>query len=221
MKSAYFSKDDTYQFTEELEEPENTEIILGLLENQVTDQEKSDPSTKLKRPKEPQAIWSNRVKPVNSDPSDDQTIGVLMHQLAANARSLKEAQFTLERMRSRFTIDANTYESLSQLISALYTDQRFVELIENGNVFAERGILINGETKRPDMVVERDSETFILDFKTGIEDKSHQKQIAAYMAGLSHISSNKVSGFLLYVDKSVNWVEVKNTNATAQASLFD
>lgn len=221
LRTTHFSNDDTYQFIDSLEEPENTEIIIGQLQRQREDPEQLENSAKLKRPQESQAIWSKRIKPVTSDPSDDQTLGVILHQLAATSRSLKEAQFMLERMKSRFIIDNSTYEALGKLVGALFTDDRFIQLIENGNVFAERGILINSETKRPDMVVENDNETLILDFKTGEENKGHQKQVAEYMTGLSHITSNKVKGFLLYVDKTVSWIEVKAKAAPAQTSLFD
>lgn len=221
MKSTHFSKDDTFQFIEGLDEPENSELIVGQLNSQTADQDDPEKFNKLKRPQEPQAIWSNRIKPVTSDPSDDQTLGVLLHQLAATTRSLTEAQIVLKRMKSRFTIDSQTHELLSQLVNALFTDKRFVALIKKGNVFAERGILMKGKTKRPDMVVETDDECIILDFKTGEESKTHQQQVAEYMAGLSNLNSNKVTGFLLYVDKIVKWTEVKTETAATQASLFD
>ena len=59
-----------------------------------------------------------------------------------------------------------------------------------------------GEFSRPDRVVEKDGELFIIDFKTGEESEKHRKQLEKYEVLLFQIHGKKAKSYLLYIEKN-------------------
>ena len=63
--------------------------------------------------------------------------------------------------------------------------------------------------RRPDRVMIRGNETVVLDYKTGLAESSHRKQLEGYRKTLERMGYDNVRGFLLYLDPP-ELVEVKS-----------
>jgi superfamily I DNA/RNA helicase len=76
-------------------------------------------------------------------------------------------------------------------------------------ILAEAGIIVPGKgERRPDRVMIRGNEVFVIDYKTGLREKRHDRQIKEYMELLVQLGYSRVRGFLLYLDPP-ELVEVK------------
>ena len=63
----------------------------------------------------------------------------------------------------------------------------------------ERGILLpSGETYQPDRVVVKEGVTYIVDYKTGDQQKSHFEQLENYKVLLAQMGYQNIKGYLLY-----------------------
>ena len=60
-------------------------------------------------------------------------------------------------------------------------------------------ILPDGETLRPDRVLIKDEQAIVIDFKTGKEHSSHQKQISDYADTLLQMNFASVKKYLIYI----------------------
>ena len=54
-------------------------------------------------------------------------------------------------------------------------------------------------TRRPDRVVTDDTETIVIDYKTGRQDEEHVKQVQLYMQQLQAMNYPNVSGYVWYI----------------------
>ena len=67
-------------------------------------------------------------------------------------------------------------------------------------VINETSILLpSGKTYQPDRVVQKNNETFIIDYKTGNQEASHLKQLSNYQTILLEMGYKNVKSYLLYI----------------------
>lgn len=89
-------------------------------------------------------------------------------------------------------------------------DKRITEIINladvapffnfQGEVKTEVPILLsNGNLLRPDRVMINKEEAFVIDFKTGKPDNTHDEQIKNYISALAELGYRNVKGWLLYL----------------------
>ncbi|MGB0881998.1 MAG: UvrD-helicase domain-containing protein, partial [Vicingaceae bacterium] len=77
-------------------------------------------------------------------------------------------------------------------VAGLFTD--FDELKN------ERSILLpSGETYQPDRVVVKAGTTYLIDYKTGEQSASHEKQVAEYKSFLTQMGYANIVSYLLYI----------------------
>jgi len=71
----------------------------------------------------------------------------------------------------------------------------------NWEILNEAGILVPGfGERRPDRVMIHEGKVVVIDYKTGIQEPKHEKQVESYMKLLSSMGYQDVSGYLLYID---------------------
>jgi ATP-dependent helicase/nuclease subunit A len=79
----------------------------------------------------------------------------------------------------------------------------------NWEILNEAGILVPGYgERRPDRVMIRDGKVLVIDYKTGLPESRHAKQVESYMKLLTAMGYTEVTGFLLYLDAEL-LVEVR------------
>jgi ATP-dependent helicase/nuclease subunit A len=86
-------------------------------------------------------------------------------------------------------------------------------------ILNETGILIPqiGE-QRPDRVMIRDNEVAVIDYKTGVREAKHNKQVASYINLIANMGYDNVKGYLLYIDEG-QLLEVKAQADSSQPDL--
>jgi CRISPR/Cas system-associated exonuclease Cas4 (RecB family) len=85
-------------------------------------------------------------------------------------------------------------------LQRITTDSKYIELHQGGTqVINEQAIIISDkEVKRPDKIIVKENETVIIDYKTGLKDAKHQRQVKNYCAILSEMQFPNVKGYILY-----------------------
>lgn len=106
-------------------------------------------------------------------------------------------------------------------ITQLFTIPEVDDWFSGGwEIWNEAGILVprSGE-RRPDRVMIRDAKVVVIDYKTGIREPRHGKQLASYMKLIATMGYANIKGFLLYIDEG-SLVEVKSQEDSFQPDLF-
>ena len=122
---------------------------------------------------------------------------------------MEDKKGILEKYFQDGIINSEEKAKIDKDISRLFSEPNIANLFRNGPVVkTESEILLpNGNTFRPDRVNFDSDRTEIIDFKTGKESKSHQKQIKSYMDILKEMGHKNVKGYLLYINE-IKVVEV-------------
>jgi ATP-dependent exoDNAse (exonuclease V) beta subunit len=91
----------------------------------------------------------------------------------------------------------------------------------NWEILNEAGILVPGfGEKRPDRVMIHDGTVVVIDYKTGVQENKHKKQVESYMKLLMAMGYREVKGYLLYIDAEL-LVEVRFQANSSQPDLWD
>jgi exodeoxyribonuclease V beta subunit len=73
-------------------------------------------------------------------------------------------------------------------------------LVSGAKLYKEQPIVFDGERKQLDLLVEKDDELIVVDYKSSLHvNESHLAQIGFYKKALEKISSKKVSAYLVYL----------------------
>lgn len=138
--------------------------------------------------------------------------GNLVHEIMAQVFSEDDVMQVLNIYRNQGIISDTERDTLSKLITQLVNhpqlrDYYKQELI----VYNEREILTaDGQIVIPDRIVFNDKkEAIIIDYKTGLSDKSYHQQINNYAAVLEQLGFTVIKKLLVYLDEVITVEEVK------------
>ncbi len=163
--------------------------------------------------------WFTKVLTAPQIQKADRLRGVRFHTIVSVSKSAEQAKAKLDRLMAGGEITPLEHIELLAMADSLYSDKRFVKLLESSKVLAERELFYNSEILRPDMVLENEENTVLIDFKTGEEDEKYEEQVARYGAALQQMSAKPVKAFILYISP-VFWVPVTLNSGAHQGSLF-
>ena len=91
-------------------------------------------------------------------------------------------------------------KSIYKRIQMLLNDEKFILLVKDAKLLKEQPLVFNGERKQIDLLVEKDDEVIVIDYKSSNHvNDSHIAQIGLYKNAMSKISSKKVSAYLVYL----------------------
>ncbi len=132
------------------------------------------------------------------------TYGLAMHHCLEMM-----SEFTKESLDNAYISTCNRYYHVlnSQNLNTIYCriemlvcNKEFLSLIANGKLHKEQPIIFNGERKQIDLLIEKDDEMIVIDYKSSkhINDY-HIAQVRLYKKALSKISNKKVSAYLVYL----------------------
>ena len=163
--------------------------------------------------------WFSKVLAAPQVQKPDRLKGVRFHNIVAASANVEEAKLRLDRTMSGGEISQAEHAELLEMLTNLYSDQRFMDVLKDAKVLAERELLYQKEILRPDLVLEHTNRMVVIDFKTGDEDANYEKQVARYSEALRQLSTKPVEAYILYVSP-IEWVDVKETKP-GQPTLFD
>jgi ATP-dependent exoDNAse (exonuclease V) beta subunit len=128
--------------------------------------------------------------------------GLLVHEILEKSVNLEAAKSNLQAFyfEGRLT-ESEKFEVENQL-KDLFSDPVFGDWFEGeGVLLAEQGILLpGGKQKRPDRIILRETESIIVDFKTGEELEKYGKQVRDYMDLVQKLTKKPVKGYLCYLE---------------------
>lgn len=132
------------------------------------------------------------------------TYGLAMHHCLEMM-----SEFSLDSLDNAFISTCNRYatvlsqtnlSSIYERIKLLICDEKFISLTANAKLYKEQPLVFNGERKQIDLLIEKDDEMIIVDYKSSKHvNDSHLAQVGLYKKALSKISDKKVSSYLVYL----------------------
>lgn len=133
---------------------------------------------------------------------DQRKLGVLIHEILEQARSLEMALEILQSFVFDGRIDQETQQVISIQLIELFELPQFKTWYAAGfQAMSEQGILLpGGKQKRPDRILVGENLAIVIDFKTGEKTSKHQAQVREYMALVQNLTQLPTQGFLCYLE---------------------
>ena len=135
--------------------------------------------------------------------------GNLIHAMMSKIKTKDDVDYVVNDFLEASMIDSNQMDSLKKTILEIVEHPKLKDcFIPDNMIHNERDIITKkGQILRPDrIVINSKKETYIIDYKTGREDKSHFQQLISYQDVLESMHLNVTKKFLVYIN---NTIEVK------------
>ena len=157
---------------------------------------------------------SNKSKTfVTQDPETEKQngyilLGNILHNIFSTIGTKDDIEPALQALEQEGVLynENITKVKLKEMLANRLNDKKVEEWFsDKWTILNECTILtydeINGKTKeyRPDRVLTDGNEVVVIDFKFGIPNNEHQKQVLKYMSLLADMGYAKIKGYLWYV----------------------
>jgi ATP-dependent exoDNAse (exonuclease V) beta subunit len=135
--------------------------------------------------------------------------GNLVHQILAKINTIDDIETILDRFKTDGLINAkdkdDIYAILQRFLSHTVVSKYFLPGLK---VKTEPEVILpDGKTFRPDRIVFSETETIVIDFKTGKPEDKHKDQVKYYMQLLNEMGYAGCSGVLLYINPEDTIIE--------------
>ncbi|CAN5666192.1 hypothetical protein BH11BAC1_BH11BAC1_28760 [soil metagenome] len=127
--------------------------------------------------------------------------GVLVHRVMSSIQKETDVNRAVEKFRSEGIITEEEKVILLSEIGLLFEVKEIKSFFaDEYKVMNEHEIILpDGESLRPDRVLIKGNKAIVIDFKTGKEQSSHEKQINTYADALSKMQFTSIEKYLIYV----------------------
>jgi ATP-dependent exoDNAse (exonuclease V) beta subunit len=127
--------------------------------------------------------------------------GMLMHEILATIRSEQEAASLIDRYHQEGIISEEEKHMLSEQLNQIFlNDQVRSWFNTNAEIKTEATVLSGSDgERRPDRVLIEGKSAVVIDFKTGAEKPSDNRQVKEYQVLLKEMGYEKVEAYLLYI----------------------
>lgn len=184
---------------------EENQYILGSNIHKEKTEEESPNYLKLSHTGDP--FWMQRIsisQPSTKIWKSDSAIdyGNLVHFAMAHITTTEDVDLAVNLIAENGSIPADKAVDLKKLLTNLLEKEELKDLFSKDiRVLNEADIkLENGKWLRPDRVVIKDDQAWIIDYKTGVRDPSHKQQVDEYKNAVSKLGYKHVKGMLVYLD---------------------
>lgn len=161
--------------------------------------------------------WRDKIKisyqaPLVWETENPETIGehgTLVHNILSRINTINDVDAALAVAIRKGLITETEQPAIKKEIESLFKIEGVADLFTDFDELKnERSILLpNGETYQPDRVVVKNGKTYLIDYKTGEQSPSHEKQLANYKSLLAQMGYQNIVPYVLYI-KSGELVEV-------------
>lgn len=179
---------------------------------------KNDISTIKAKHYEPLKLGYQNIKANKVDENNNihaQYFGIATHHCLEmlNKFDSKSLEISLSHTQSRFSnfLDENDFDRILKICTYLIEYSEFKDLICNAKISKEQQLVFNGELKILDLLIQKDDQIIVCDYKTTVTQKEeHTLQVMSYKKALGDIfKDKKILGFIIYLkDDGVKMVEV-------------
>ena len=139
--------------------------------------------------------------------------GTALHYMLENLQtfdlsSVDEAYWAMKN-RYEMMLGVGEAEMIRARVLELLSHEAFLALVD-GHCMKEQPIAFSGQMKQIDLLVEREDEIVVIDYKSSKkEQKAHLDQVRGYKEAMGHISEKTVLGYLCYLrEEGIVLVEV-------------
>ncbi|MEW7289655.1 UvrD-helicase domain-containing protein [Aquimarina sp. 2304DJ70-9] len=131
--------------------------------------------------------------------------GNIMHDLMASIYTHNDVQIVLDEALISGEITVSEKEILANEIKSVVEHPQLFQYYSMGNtVYNERDIMSNGRLFRPDrVVIDKNSNITIIDYKTGSNSALHTKQIQEYADILNDMGHTIQDKILIYFNENI------------------
>lgn len=136
------------------------------------------------------------------DIDEKRNFGTLVHLVLSKINNLEHLPETLNSLITKGILTTEKAENIQIYVTELFTNSHFSSYFTpNQNVLNEKEIITpKGIKLIPDKIIITDSETLVVDFKTGQATDKHKKQVANYVKLLKQMNFKNVRGELFYTE---------------------
>jgi ATP-dependent exoDNAse (exonuclease V) beta subunit len=133
-------------------------------------------------------------------PTTSNEYGNLFHKILAEINYQRDVDKVLNSLLNKGVIAHEEYKNIKNDIDNIFEIEEVKVLFNDFEELKnEREILLqSGEWYKPDRVVVRNNQTYIIDYKTGEQKKSHVIQLENYKILLAEMGYQNITSYLLY-----------------------
>jgi len=112
--------------------------------------------------------------------------------------SIEEAYWAMKN-RYEMSLQEGEAEMIKKRVAQLCCHEEFLSLVD-GDCFKEQPIAYKQELKQIDLLVQKEDEVVVIDYKSSAtKQQAHIKQVAHYKEAMIKIANKKVSAYVCYV----------------------
>jgi ATP-dependent exoDNAse (exonuclease V) beta subunit len=132
--------------------------------------------------------------------------GLLIHRVLSMITTRNDLDQAVNTLLNEGLIQNQQVEQLKSAVRQVLDKPAISPYFEEGNiVYNEKDILLaDGSILRPDRVVIAGNKIVVIDYKTGVEDASHHKQLDQYVAALETMGYRNIEQHIVYIDPEKN-----------------
>lgn len=156
--------------------------------------------------------WRERIKVRQSaqdawsseDVTEKRDAGILLHNALARIQDHSQVNTALDAMLNEGLVDTKERVVLENTIHSLLQNPEIKKLFAPGLTIKNESELLmrGGISFRPDRVILDNKKAIVIDYKTGIEKKEHQKQLNGYAGLLTKMGFEEVERYIIYTAES-------------------
>jgi hypothetical protein len=152
--------------------------------------------------------WSQRIRITGEVQSikvkheHKQAWGTLVHSCLASLNSLADLEKVIAFQTEKSQLSEEDSLLLTQKLKSTLEHPQLERYFSNGLVAKNEAAILtpSGNMYRPDRVVFLEDETCIIEFKTGLPDQEHEKQLLNYAGLLAGMGYSGITKLLVYLD---------------------
>ena len=126
--------------------------------------------------------------------------------------SSESLNLAINNMKTKYSnfLTLEDIEDIKQRISILISNNTFKSLVSNSTYYKEQELIYNNELKIIDLLIQKEDEIIIIDYKTTKNhNESHFSQVQYYKSAIQNITKNQnIKSYVVYLhQKSVELVQ--------------
>lgn len=145
--------------------------------------------------------WTEHIAiaPIAREESEQVRHGTQIHDLLSHITTEADIERAIARHIKSHREAESEAEALKKELIQIVTAEPFKAFFsQEDKTLNECELLYQGGTLRPDRIIFKDGETWVVDFKTGQPLDKHTKQVTEYCKAVAEMGYPNVKGYLLY-----------------------
>ncbi|MEO8517115.1 MAG: UvrD-helicase domain-containing protein [Flavobacterium sp.] len=136
--------------------------------------------------------------------------GNILHEVLSYVKTKEDVSLALKKALENGLITENQKSEVEKTVKEIVFHSELVDFFDgNSKVFNEESIIKKDvKTIKPDRVVVKDKDAYLLDYKTGAHQSKYEKQLAEYEMALQEMGYNVLKKALIYIGENLEIVHL-------------